>query len=202
MRTATTLTELARGAAPVQTDPMQRDQVGLYATPDVDLAGLLALARDVDAVGLGGLWFTDLSFLRDPLVHASAVAGAGIRTRLGLGLVHAWQHVPAALATGLATLARLCETPPTLVLGPWHEPAARTAGVVRRDVVRALDETTRIVVPLLRGETVEFAGRHFAAHGARLAGPLSAPGPVLWGANGPRMVATAATWWQKGSSTE
>jgi alkanesulfonate monooxygenase SsuD/methylene tetrahydromethanopterin reductase-like flavin-dependent oxidoreductase (luciferase family) len=53
-------------------------------------------------------------------------------------------------------------------------------------------DTTRIVRGLLRGETVTYAGAAYSVDGVSLRGASAPDVPLLWGANGPRMVAAAA----------
>ncbi len=170
---------------------MDVSQLGLYVPPTVAGQELREIVTLADEHGWDSVWFTEAGLHRDPVVHAAAAASVSDRLGLGVGLTNVFKQLPAALAASAATLAGLAPGRSTLVLGPWHEPLASRAGARRRRPVQAMREATCIVHGLLHGQTVSFSGEVFSVEGVSLEG--AAPGtPLLWGANGPRMVAAAA----------
>jgi 5,10-methylenetetrahydromethanopterin reductase len=137
------------------------------------------------------VWVTEHTPGRDPFVHAAAAAMVSDRLRIGIGLVNVWRQLPVALATAAATLDGLVPGRVTLVIGPWHEPAATNAGASRNNSLAAMEEAATLIRGLLRGDTMTLDGRVFSARDLRIA---TAPHQVelLWAANGPRTVERAA----------
>lgn len=172
---------------------MKPGDVGIYLPASTDRASLRSLVRGAEDAHVHSVWFTEADLQRDPLVHASAAAMLTDKLHIGLGLVNVWKQLPVALATATANLAHLAAGGCSLVLGPWHEPAASQHGADRRELIEAMTDATLIVRQLLHGETVTHAGRVFTAADVRLPARDHADSvPLLWGANGPRMVAAAA----------
>jgi alkanesulfonate monooxygenase SsuD/methylene tetrahydromethanopterin reductase-like flavin-dependent oxidoreductase (luciferase family) len=171
---------------------MQSTDLGVFLPANVAPFDLRSLVARLDDEGYHSVWFTETDLVRDPLVHAAAAAVLSDRLVVGIGLVNVWRQIPSALATSVANVAALADGRHWLVLGPWHEPAATHAGVQRHHLVDAMTDTSIIVRGLLRGETVTHTGTVYSVdHLTPPSGPTRDM-PVLWGANGPRMVAAAA----------
>jgi alkanesulfonate monooxygenase SsuD/methylene tetrahydromethanopterin reductase-like flavin-dependent oxidoreductase (luciferase family) len=170
---------------------MDASDLGIYLPPTVDRSMLVEVTRLADDAGFHSLWFNEGGLGRDPIVHAAAAAMVSDRLHLGIGVANIWKQLPAALAMAAATLATLAPGRSTLALGPWQEPDATEAGAARRRPVEAMREATAIARGLLRGETVTYTGELFCVEHASLGGAAPAT-PLLWGANGPQMVAAAA----------
>ena len=73
-----------------------------------------------------------------------------------------------------------------------HDPEYEAFGFPKNHRVARFEETLEIVVPLLRGERVTFAGRYHRTRDARLVPPARRRIPVLVAGEGPRMVRLAA----------
>lgn len=171
---------------------MQVADVGMYVPADADRSTLIKTTRALDERGYHSIWFTEVDLMRDPFVHAAAAAMLTDRLHVGIGLVNVWKQLPTALATAAATLADLTPGGVSLVIGPWHEPAATQAGVSRHDVVQSMRETTTIIRALLAGESVTQDGVVHRVEGVQMPNRDGAASvELLWGANGPRMVAAA-----------
>lgn len=178
------------GRRPMMVD-MEPHRLGLCLPADADGPRITTLTRRAEALGMHSVWVTEHTPGRDPFVHAAAAAMVTERLQIGIGLVNVWRQLPAALASATATLDGLAPGRITLVIGPWHEPAASDAGVSRHSSLTAMEEAATVVRGLLRGDTITLDGRVFKVRALRLA---TAPHQVklLWAANGPRMVERAS----------
>jgi 5,10-methylenetetrahydromethanopterin reductase len=167
--------------------------IGVYLPAGVGRADLQSMSGRLEQEGYRSIWFTETDLVRDPLVHASGAAVLTDRLGVGVGLVNVWKQLPVALATAVANLDGLAPGRCSVVLGPWHEPAATQAGARRHHPLEAMRDTTVIVRRLLRGETVSHAGIVYSVDGVSMPGRSAGDDiPLVWGANGPRMVAAAA----------
>ena len=170
---------------------MRPADIGVYLPADLDATTLPGLVRRIEDAGYGGVWLTEVPS-RDPFVHAGAVAALSDRLHVGIGVVNVRRQLPYALAQAIATLHGLAPGRVTVGLGPWRDAAALAAGAPPASPLAAMRDTTAIVRALLRGETVTYGGTAYSVTGATLRGAAAADVPLLWGANGPRMVAAAA----------
>jgi 5,10-methylenetetrahydromethanopterin reductase len=170
---------------------MDPHRLGLCLPADSDRERIITLTRRAEDLGMHSVWVTEHTPGRDPFVHAAAAAMASERLRIGIGLVNVWRQLPAAVATAAATLDGLAPGRLTLVLGPWHEPAATNAGASRHSSLTAMEEAATLVRGLLQGDTMTFQGQVFSARDLRIA---TAPHQVelLWAANGARAAEGAA----------
>jgi len=171
---------------------VRRSDLGVYLPATIDRAALAAAIRRLEDEQYHSVWFTETDLVRDPIVHAAAASVLSKSLVVGVGLVNVWRQLPASLATTVANVSALAAGRHWVVLGPWHEPAATYAGVRRHHLIDAMRDTTILVRGLLRGETVTHAGRVYAVDDLAMPGRTGvAEVPLLWGANGPRMVAAA-----------
>jgi alkanesulfonate monooxygenase SsuD/methylene tetrahydromethanopterin reductase-like flavin-dependent oxidoreductase (luciferase family) len=76
----------------------------------------------------------------------------------------------------------------------WHDAEYDAFGFPKDHRVERFEEALRIVVPLLRGETVTFEGDYFTTRDAVLEPPPSRGIPILVAAFGPRMLRLTARY--------
>jgi alkanesulfonate monooxygenase SsuD/methylene tetrahydromethanopterin reductase-like flavin-dependent oxidoreductase (luciferase family) len=76
----------------------------------------------------------------------------------------------------------------------WHDAEYDAFGFPKDHRVERFEEALRIVVPLLRGETVTFEGDYFTTRDAVLEPPPSRDIPILVAAFGPRMLRLTARY--------
>lgn len=70
----------------------------------------------------------------------------------------------------------------------WYEPEYDAFGYPTDNRLGRLEEALEIIVPLLRGERVTFAGRYHRATGAVLLPPPQREIPILLAGDGPRLL--------------
>ena len=125
----------------------------------------------------------------------SMLAVTGVQTRrieLGTFVVPTYTRHPAALAQQSLTTAALAGNRLTLGIGLSHRVTMEEMlGFDWSRPIRHLREYLACLLPLMRGEEVEFAGEEFQIHGYSLAIPGAEPPPVLVAALGPQMLRLA-----------
>ena len=156
----------------------------------VEAAGVnIFLVRDhLSRDALGPQWA--------PFSALATAAASTIDLRIGtMVLANDLRH-PAVVAQEAATLADLSEGRFELGMGAgWFAPEFRAAGIPFDEPatrIARLQESVRIVKPLLEGETVSVSGTYYRVDGLSLASRPGQPPPLLIGAGGPKMLAFAA----------
>jgi len=150
-------------------------------------------ARAAEGAGVGSVWVMEDYFR--PGAYAPAAAAAAVTERLviGIGVVTPYTRHPALIAMETATLAAIAPGRVVLGLGTsnrrWVE---QQMGIPFKTPLRGLRESVEIVLRLLDGERVTYAGEVFAANEVTLEAPPSARVPIILGVKGPRALALAA----------
>ncbi len=195
--------------------------IGMGALGDgrkVPWATLREMATLAEAVGFESLSVPDhLLFRRSPASNNPPVDMPEGRSR---GIWEAWTILSAVAAVTTrmtlspfvactafrnpALLAKMADTLDEvsggrLVLGlgaGWHEPEFDAFGFPFDHRVSRFEEALQIVVPLLRGQRVDFQGRYYAARQCELLprGPRPTGPSILIGAQGPRMLRLVARY--------
>jgi F420-dependent oxidoreductase-like protein len=149
-------------------------------------------AKQAEADGFTSLWYASL-VTGDPPV-AMAIAGRETsRIELGTAVLQTYPCHPLLQANRAASVVDAMGRPGfTLGIGPSHEPLIRGVfGLSYDHPGRSTEEYVRILTGVLRGDTVDFDGKDWAAHtGGRAATPAH-PVPVLVSALGPRLLRVA-----------
>jgi F420-dependent oxidoreductase-like protein len=149
-------------------------------------------ARRAESDGFHALWYAS-SVAGDPLV-AMAIAGRSTTSlELGTAVLQTYPCHPLLQANRVAAAANAMGRPGlTLGLGPSHEPVVRgVLGLSYADVASNTEEYVQIVSGLLRGDDVDFTGRHWTLHAQGRSTSVDYEVPVLLSALAPRMLRTA-----------
>lgn len=171
-----------------------------YAPKSV--AEMVRQAREAEALGYDSVWVMDHVFIQrgerrvaahDPMHVLAHVAAATSRITIGsLVLCHAFRHA-GQLAREAAALADASGGRLVLGVGTgWHRPEFDAFGLPYDHRVGRLEEALDPLRRLLRGDRVTLDGRWLRLDGASVA--VTSPPPPVWvAADGPRMLALAAT---------
>ena len=162
-----------------------------------------SFARAAEAHGLDSVWMYDHFFHKpssgpiDGQLEAwtvvSALAAATERVEIGTLVLCSSFRSPSLVAKMAVTADEVSGGRLILGLGAgWHDAEYDAFGFPKDRRVDRFEEALRIVVPLLRGETVTFDGAYFSARDAVLEPPPSRRIPVLVAAFGPRMLRLTA----------
>ena len=171
-----------------------------YAPKSV--AEMVQQARDAEALGYDSVWVMDHLLIQrgdrrllahDPLQVLALLAAATRRVTIGtLVLCHAFRHA-GQLAREAAVLADAATGRFVLGVGAgWHRPEFDALDLPFDHRVGRLEEAADPMRRLLRGERVSVDGRWLTLRDASIA--VTSPPPPVWiAADGPRMLALAAT---------
>lgn len=166
-------------------------------------ADIRSFAEHAEAVGVDSLWVCDhfvsgpeegvVEGIHEAWTILSALAASTSRVELGQLVTCVSFRSPSLLAKMAVTADAVSGGRLTLGLGAgWYDPEYHAFGYPTDHRVGRLEEALRIIVPLLRGETVTLAGRYHRVEEAVL---LPAPErriPILVASNRPRMLSLTA----------
>jgi alkanesulfonate monooxygenase SsuD/methylene tetrahydromethanopterin reductase-like flavin-dependent oxidoreductase (luciferase family) len=156
-----------------------------------------------EAHGIDSVWMFDHFFNKEPdapvegqheaWTIVSAIAAVTERVEIGTLVLCTSFRSPALVAKMAVTADEVSGGRVILGLGAgWHDPEYEAFGFPNDHRVDRFEEALRIMVPLLRGETVTFAGRYHTARDAVLAPAPTRNIPVLVAAFGTRMLQLTA----------
>jgi probable F420-dependent oxidoreductase len=166
-------------------------------------SAIRSFALGAEERGLDSVWMYD-HFFNEPergsldgqheaWTIVSAVAAVTGRLEIGTLVLCTGFRNPGIVAKMAATADEVSDGRLILGLGAgWHDPEYRAFGYPTDHRVDRFEESLEVIVPLLRGERVDFSGRHHQMHGAILAPAPSRRIPILVAAFGPRMLHLAA----------
>jgi alkanesulfonate monooxygenase SsuD/methylene tetrahydromethanopterin reductase-like flavin-dependent oxidoreductase (luciferase family) len=166
------------------------------------LADIAQQARLAEQVGFDSVWVMDHVFIQrpggrvlshEPMICLAQVAAATSEIKLGtLVLSHAFRHI-GQLAREASALADMSGGRFILGLGTgWHRPEFDAFGLPFDHRVSRLDEAFEPLQRLLKGERATVNGGWLRMSAASIA-VTSSPPPLWIAAEGPRMLALAAT---------
>ncbi len=158
--------------------------------------------REAERLGFASAWLDDDVLTRyadfEPWTALAALARDTGRIRLGTMVTSVAFRHPSFLAAQAATLDHISGGRAELGLGAGGPPNPYGAFGLDdwgpRERAERLEEQVTILDPLLRGEIVDFEGRHYRAQGARLPRlPVQRPRlPLVVAAHGDRGLQVAA----------
>jgi probable F420-dependent oxidoreductase len=172
---------------------------------------IAAIASRLESGGADSIWLSDHFLYRpgdeaetgyhEPWVLLSALAAVTRRVEIGTLVLATSFRAPGLVARMAATADDVAGGRLILGLGcGWHEPEYRAFGYPFDHRVGRFEEALRIIVPLVRGERVTYAGRWTSVEDAvLLPAPVRPSMPVLVAAKGDRMLALTARYadaWQ------
>ena len=164
-----------------------------------------SFAEHADAAGLDSLWVSDHFFgsmpgaplegVHEAWTLTTALATATTRVEFGQLVTCASYRNPGLLAKMAVTADAVSGGRLVLGLGAgWHDTEYEAFGYPTDHRVSRLEEFLEITVPLLRGETVSFAGRYHRVADAVLLPAPDHPIPLLVAGNGPRILQLTARY--------
>ncbi|MCF6468527.1 TIGR03564 family F420-dependent LLM class oxidoreductase [Nonomuraea sp. MG754425] len=166
-------------------------RVGLYLnTLGTDLDTLLARMRTAAAAGFSGVFLSQLTSL-DAITVAALGAREAPGLEVGTAVVQTFPRHPLALAGQALTAQAVSGNRFTLGVGPSHRQIIEGSyGLSYDRPARHTREYLSALVPLLRGEAVEYRGTTLSVAG-QVEVPGATPPPVLLAALGPEMLRIA-----------
>ncbi len=166
----------------------QLPKISIRVDGSLPAVACVALAQAADAAGLAGVWFAENAFARGILPAAAACAAATRRLSINAGVFNPYSRHPTMMAMEIAALDELSNGRASLGVGAGIMSATEKMGFSAEKPVVALRDTLAILRGLLRGETVDHAGRAFSAKGVKLDFPPRRAIPLFLAGRGTLMV--------------
>ncbi|MEV4106643.1 LLM class F420-dependent oxidoreductase [Nonomuraea sp. NPDC049695] len=166
-------------------------KLGVYLhSGGASVDSLVGHVRDAKAAGFESAFFSQLTSWDS--ITVAALAGREVPgIDVGTAVVQTYPRHPLALAGQALTAQSVSGNTFTLGLGPSHREIVEGAfGLSYDRPARHVREYLSALMPLLRGETVEYRGETLSAAGQVDAPGVAAP-PVLLSALGPMMLRIA-----------
>ncbi|MFC7476357.1 LLM class flavin-dependent oxidoreductase [Dankookia sp. GCM10030260] len=164
-----------------------------------------------EQAGADSLWQTDRIVSRAPILECmtmlAALAGRTRRLKFGMNVVSLAFRDPVLVAKQCATIDVLSEGRllPAFGIGSPAAPEWAAMGLDTATRGRVTDEALEIITRLWRGESLDFAGRHFTLKGASISPQPVQPDLPVWIGGGSaaaiRRTARFGTGWQAGGET-
>jgi 5,10-methylenetetrahydromethanopterin reductase len=165
--------------------------VGVMLPRDLPAQQFRTYAQRAETLGFDELWVVEDCFFRGGIAQAAAALAMTERIRLGIGILPAAVRNAAFTAMEVATLAELF--PGRLDVGIGHGMPAwmRQVGAWPASQLTMLGEHLDAVRAVLRGGSVDRAGRYVSLQGVDLNSPPSTVPRILAGVRGPRSLEMA-----------
>jgi 5,10-methylenetetrahydromethanopterin reductase len=152
------------------------------------LADLVALAQRLEQLGFASISMAQMMSF-DAIGALSVIGHATTRIGLGTAVVPTYPRHPTALAMQALTAAAASGNRFTLGIGVSHKIVTESMlGFSYARPASHMREYLDVLMPLLRGETVQHDGAEYHVHGVAVAVPGAQQVPVLVAALGPAML--------------
>ena len=156
-----------------------------------DLDAIVASAKQVESADLDNLWMANI-FSFDAIGTLAVVGREVPRIGLGTAVTPTYPRHPTALAQQALTTAAATGNRFTLGIGLSHKIVIENMlGFSYDKPARHMREYLDVLMPLLRGEAVNYDGEQYRVHGLQLAIPGADPVPTVVAALGPVMLRVA-----------
>ena len=185
-------------------------KIGLMIGADGSQNGLedvLNAAKKAETLGLDSAWLANI-FSYDAISTLGLIGRETKEIELGTAVTPTYPRHPVAIAQQVLTTAAASTNRFTLGIGLSHKMVIEDMfGLSYAKPVRHMREYLSVLMPLLRGETVNFDGEEYRVHGVQFAIPEVKEVPVVVAALGPQMLKVAAEFadgtntWMVGPNT-
>ena len=156
-----------------------------------DLDGLIAAAKQAERVGLDDVWLANI-FSFDAITVMALIGRETERIGLGTAVTPTYPRHPSAIAQQALTAQAACQGRFTLGIGLSHKLVIENMlGLSYQRRAMHMREYLQVLMPLVRGETLNYEGDEYRVHGLAMDIPGSEGMPVVVAALGPAMLRVA-----------
>ena len=156
-----------------------------------DLDGLVAAAKQAERVGLDDVWLANI-FSFDAITVMALIGRETERIGLGTAVTPTYPRHPSAIAQQALTAQAACQGRFTLGIGLSHKLVIENMlGLSYQRRAMHMREYLQVLMPLVRGETLNYEGDEYRVHGLAMDIPGSEGMPVVVAALGPAMLRVA-----------
>ena len=155
------------------------------------LGELIDTAKQVEAAGLDNIWLANI-FGLDAITSLAIIGREVPRIGLGTAVTPTYPRHPTAIAQQALTTAAATQNRFTLGIGLSHQVVIENMlGMSYEKPAKHMREYLSVLMPLARGETVNFSGDEYKVNGMAIDIPEAFPMPVVVAALGPVMLKIA-----------
>ena len=151
---------------------------------------LMALARQVEALGFDTLWYADERFYRETYTGLAVCAMVTERIKLGTGVTDPYTRHPALTAMAVGSLDELSSGRALIGIGAGRA-GYHNIGIELVRPARRIREGIEIIRRLLAGERLDYDGEIFQTRDLALKFPTRGDIPIYLAADGPRVLRLA-----------
>ena len=156
-----------------------------------DLDGLIAIAKQAERVGLDDVWLANI-FSFDAITALALIGRETERIGLGTAVTPSYPRHPTAIAQQALTAQAACKGRFTLGVGLSHKLFIEgMLGLSYQRRAAHMREYLQVLMPLVRGETLNYEGEEYQVRGLMMNIPGSEAMPVVVAALGPAMLKVA-----------
>jgi 5,10-methylenetetrahydromethanopterin reductase len=153
---------------------------------------VVRLGKEIEAAGLDHVWIANI-FSFDAITTLALIGRETSRVRLGTAVTPTYPRHPGALAQQAMTTAAATNGRFTLGIGLSHQVVIENMfGLSYDKPAKHMREYLNVLMPLLRGETVNYQGDQYQVQGLTLDIPGGTDLPVVVAALGPAMIKLTA----------
>jgi F420-dependent oxidoreductase-like protein len=155
------------------------------------LDDIVGVAKRAEALGLDNVWLANI-FGFDAISTLAIIGRETDRIGLGTAVTPTYPRHPTAIAQQALTSAAASKNRFTLGIGLSHQVVIENMlGLSYEKPAKHMREYLKVLMPLARGETVNFSGEQYQVHGLALDVPGADLMPVVVAALGPAMLKIA-----------
>ena len=156
-----------------------------------DLDGVIAVVKQAEAAGLDNAWLANI-FSFDAITTLALAGRETQRIGLGTAVTPSYPRHPTAIAQQALTAQAACRGRFTLGIGLSHKLVIEDMlGLSYARRATHMREYLEVLMPLARGETVNFDGEEYRVHGLAMDIPSARGLEVVVAALGPAMLKVA-----------
>ncbi len=165
--------------------------IGADGTKD-SIDEVIGLGKQMEAAGLDHIWMANI-FSYDAISTLALIGRETQNIRLGTAVTPTYPRHPGALAQQAMTTAAASQNRFTLGIGLSHQMVIEHMyGLSYDKPAKHMREYLSVLMPLLRGENVNFAGEQYTVRNLTLDMPGAEQIPVVVAALGPAMIKLTA----------
>jgi len=168
-------------------------RIDVIIESDKSAAEFTRLGKLAEEVGLGAIWVANNANGRDPFVNFTPLAMESERIAMGPIAVSPFELHPLKMALSLLSLNEIAQGRAQLVVGGGGG-VAQNMGLQQKKFIEPMRECIEILNMCARGESGGYAGDVYPVSWLDTRWVTQAPPVVYAGANGPRMLRSAAEY--------
>ncbi|HXF76895.1 MAG TPA: LLM class flavin-dependent oxidoreductase, partial [Methylomirabilota bacterium] len=163
-------------------------RVGLCFDGFYSIQEMIELARLADEVGMESIWMSDHLCFRDSFTTCMALLASTKKIKVAAAPMSPYSRNPIITAMAIATMDEFAPGRVIACPGTGNAAALKEAGIESPHPLETMREYVDILRRYLKGEAVNFHGKMFQIHGAKMGFGPAAPIPVYLTAVRPRML--------------